>query len=86
MLRQRYEQIRERAIGRTAIGIRNDVVMRRGMRSWMEAGGREEVSPMAPAFPGGGPPVEPALQQIVAVWAGVLVSQAERSYGGPREA
>jgi len=86
MLRQCYEQIRERALHRTAPSISSDVVMRRGMRSWMEAGGREEVSPATPAFPDGGPQVEPAFQQIVAVWAGVLVGQAERSYGGPREA
>ena len=86
MLRQRYEQIRERALERTALSISSDVVMRRGMRSWMEAGGREEVSPVAPAFSDGGPQVEPAFQQIVAVWASVFVDQAERSYGGQREA
>ncbi len=84
MLRERYEQIRERALERTSIG--SDVVMRRGMRSWMEAGGREEVAPVAPASHAGRPQPDQAFQQIVAVWASVLVGQAERSYGGQREA
>jgi hypothetical protein len=86
MLRQRYEQIRERALQRTAIGSGSEVVMRRGMRSWMEAGGREEAASVVPAAAAERLPPDPALQQIAAVWASVLVSQAERSYGGPREA
>lgn len=85
MLRQRYEQIRERALQRTAIAIGSDVVMRRGMRSWMETGWRQEVAREAPAFPEETPQLDQAFQQIVAVWASVFVSQAERSYGG-REA
>ena len=86
MLRQHYEQIRERALQRTALRISSDVVMRRGMRSWMEAGWREEVSPVPPALSDGRPQTGLTFQQIVAVWAGVLVGQAERSYGGQREA
>ena len=85
MLRQRYEQIRERALERTAIGIGSDVVMRRGMRSWMEAGWREEV-PVASAIQEGRPQPDRAFQQIVTVWASVFVGQAERSYGGQPEA
>ncbi len=79
MLRERYEQIRQRAIQRTGISIGSEVVMRRGMRSWMEACGREDMSPVAPAFPDAGPQVESAYRQIAAVWADVLVGQAERS-------
>jgi len=86
MLRERYEQIRERALGRTAIDIGSEVVMRWGMRSWMEAGCRAEVAPAAPASPAGRPQPDQGFRQIVAVWASVLVGQAERSYGGPREA
>ena len=86
MLRERYEQIRERVLQPTGIRVGSDVAMQRGMRSWMEAGWREEISPLAPALAAGGPRVEPAFQQVVAIWAGVLVDQAERSYGGPREA
>lgn len=86
MLRKRYEQIRERALERTAMGVGSDVVMRRGMRSWMEAGWREEVVPVAPCSPEGRPQSDQAFQQFVAVWASVLMGQAERSYGGQREA
>jgi len=86
MLRQRYEQIRERALARTAIGIGSDVVMRRGMRSWMEADWRQEAGPVAPACHAGRPQPDQAFQQIVAVWASVFVGQAEGSYGGQREA
>ena len=85
MLRERYEQIRQRALQRNGISIGSEVVMRRGMRSWMEACGREDMSPMAPALPDAGPQVESAYRQIAAVWADVLVGQAERSYGGPRQ-
>ena len=81
MLRKRYEQLRERALERTVISIGSDVVMRRGMRSWMEAGGREEMPAVAPAFP----QADPAFRQIVTVWASALVGRAERSYGGQRE-
>jgi hypothetical protein len=86
MLRQRYEQIRERALARTAIGIGSEVAMRRGMRSWMEAGWREEVTSAAPAPHAERPQPDRAFQQIVTVWASVFVGQAERSYGGQREA
>jgi hypothetical protein len=82
MLRERYEQLRARALERSAIAIRGDLVMHRGMRSWMESGSWEE----APAFPEGRAPADQSLQQIVTVWASVLVGQAERSYGGQREA
>jgi hypothetical protein len=86
MLRERYEQMRERALERSAKGAASDMVMRRGMRSWMEAGRQEERAALAPD------PAEWRLrpdqdfQKIVAVWASVLVWQAERSYGGPRKA
>ncbi len=86
MWRERYEQIRERALQRTASGIGNEVVMRRGMRSWMEAGWREGAASGAPASSAGRPRPDPAFQQIAAVWASIFVSQAERSYGGQREA
>jgi hypothetical protein len=86
MLRERYEQIRERALERTASGIGSDVAMRRGMRSWMEAGWRQEAIPVAPASQEGRPQPDRVFQQIVAVWASVFVGQAERSYGGQREA
>lgn len=85
MLRERYEQIRERAIERTASSMGSNVVMRQGMRSWMEAGGREEIATVAPGFHQGTMQVDPAFRQIVAVWASVLVDQAERSSGGQRE-
>jgi len=84
MLRERYEQIRERALERTAVGSGSDVVMRWGMRWWMEAGWREEM--VAPAPAEGRLRPERGFQQMAAVWASVLVSQAERSYGGSREA
>jgi hypothetical protein len=89
VLRKRYEQLRERALERTlertVISIGSDVVMCRGMRSWMEAGGGEEMPAVAPAFPEGRTQTDAAFRQIVTVWASVLVSQAERSYGGQRE-
>jgi hypothetical protein len=85
-MRERYEQIRERALQRTAIGIGGDVVMLRGMRSWMEAGWREEAAPVALASREGRPQLDQAFQQIVAVWASVFVGQAERNYDGQREA
>jgi hypothetical protein len=85
MLRERYEQIRKRALERTAIGIGSDVVMRRGMRSWMEASWQEEVASVAPACQEGRPQPDQAFQQLVAVWASVLMGQAERSSGGQRE-
>jgi hypothetical protein len=68
------------------MAIERDMVMRRGMRSWMEAGGREEVGPVASASPAARPRADQVFQQIVAVWAGLFVRQAERSYGGQREA
>ena len=86
MLRERYEQMRERALERTAMGAGSDLVMRQGMRSWMEAGWPQESAAVAPA------PAERRLrpdqdfQQMVAVWASVLVGQAERSHGGQRKA
>jgi hypothetical protein len=49
MLRKRYEQIRERALERTAIAFGSDVVMRRGMRSWMETGSRVILNFTAPS-------------------------------------
>ena len=85
MLRERYEQIRQRALERTAMGIGSDVVMRRGMRSWMEASWQQEVASVAPASHEGRPQPDQAFQQIVAVWASVFVAQAERSTGGQRE-
>jgi len=85
MLRERYEQMRERALERTALGTGTDMVMRRGMRSWMEAGWQEETAGLAPAPAEGRLRPEQNFQQIVAVWASVLLWQAERSYGGPRK-
>lgn len=86
MLRERYEHIRKRALERTALAVGSEVVMRRGMRSWMEAGWRPEVTPEAPAVQEERPQLDQAFQPIVTVWASVFVSQAERSYGGQREA
>lgn len=85
MLRKRYEQLRERALERTVISSGSEVSMHRGMRSWMEAGGREEMAAVAPAFHEGRTQADPAFRQIVTVWASVIVGQAERSYGGQRE-
>ena len=87
MLRQRYEQIRQNPLERTAIGMGSDVVIRHGMRSWMETASWEEAAAAGtPAFQDGRPPADPSFQQIVAVWASVFVDQAERSNGGQREA
>ena len=85
MLRERYEHIRKRALERTALAGGSEVVMRRGMRSWMEAGWRQEATP-EPAVQEEKPQLDQAFQPIVTVWASVFVSQAERSYGGQREA
>jgi len=85
MLRKRYEQIRERVLERTGISRGSEGLMCRGMRSWMEAGGREEMVSVAPAFAEGRTQADPAFRQIVTVWASALVGQAERSYGGQRE-
>lgn len=81
MLRERYEQIRERVLERTAMDIGSDIVMLRGMRSWMEAVWREGMASLAPASPESKLRPDHGFQQIVAVWASVLVGQAERSYG-----
>jgi hypothetical protein len=86
MLRERYEQMRERALERTALGTGTDMVMRWGMRSWMETGWQEETAVIAPAPADGRLRPEQNFQQMVAVWASVLLWQAERSYGGPRKA
>jgi len=51
MLRERYEQIRQRALERTAIAVGSGVVIRHGMRSWMETGFREEAAAEVPVFP-----------------------------------
>lgn len=79
MLRERYEQIRARFLERTAMDVGSDVVMRRGLRSWMEAGSREEIPPRAPSPHAGGLQPDHGFQQMVALWASVLVGQAERS-------
>jgi hypothetical protein len=84
-LRKRYDQLRERALEGTVISSGSEVLVRRGMRSWMEAGGWEEMPAMAPAFHEGRTQTDPAFRQIVIVWASALVGQAERSYGGQRE-
>lgn len=86
MLRERYEQMRERALERTAMGAGTDLVMRQGMRSWMEAGWQPESAAVAPAPAQRRLRPEQYFQQIVAVWASALVRQAERSYGGQRKA
>jgi hypothetical protein len=86
MLRERYEQVREQALERAGSGPANTGEIRWGMRSWMEAGSQPENSTVRSA------PVETRSQpgwefsQMVAVWASVLVWQAERSYRGQREA
>jgi hypothetical protein len=78
MLRQRYEQVRAQALQRTAVGI-SDTRLRVGMRSWMEAGGEAEMTEVAPVSTPGTLKSEERFREIVAVWAGVLVGQAERS-------
>jgi hypothetical protein len=85
MLRERYEQIRQSALERTAIAMGSGVVIRHGMRSWMETGG-EEVAAVAPIFQEGRPPADEFFQRIVAVWASVLMGQAERSSDEQRQA
>lgn len=86
MLRERYEQMREQALERAGIGPPNAGAMRWGMRSWMEAGDQQEdgIVMSAPVATRSQPDWE--FSQMVAVWARVLVGQAERSYGGQREA
>ena len=76
MLRRRYEQIRTRALERAATGI-SDTVMRLGMRSWMEAGCQLETAYAASAPTERGLPQKRSFRQIVAVWANVIVGQAE---------
>lgn len=85
MLRARYEQIRQRALERTAMAMGSSVVIRQGMRSWME-GSWEEVAAVTPVFQPGSAPADPSFPQIVALWASVLVGQAERSCRGQRQA
>ena len=77
MLRQRYEQLRQRALEQTGTGIASDVVMRGGMRSWLEAW-REEIAPAAPTPLAGRRPADPDVRQMAAVWASVFVGRAER--------
>ena len=74
MLRERYEQIRQRALERTAMAIGSGVVIRDGMRSWIESGSWEEAAVGAPAFRGERPPADQVFQQIVAVLASVFVA------------
>jgi len=83
MLCQQYEQIRAQALERTAMGI-SDTMLRLGMRSWMEAGGQAEMTNVAPTPIPGALKSDGSFREIVTVWAGVLVGQAERSYGEQR--
>jgi hypothetical protein len=86
MLRQRYEQIRERALRQTTTAIGSDMAMGQGMRSWIEIGGPQEVVREAATFQHETGQHNRVFQQMAAVWASVFVSQAERrSYSG-REA
>lgn len=85
MLRERYEQIRQGALERTALAMGGGVVIRHGMRSWMETGCREQRVAVTPVVQQASSPADQSFQQIVAVWASVLVSQAERSFGGQRQ-
>jgi hypothetical protein len=78
MLAQRYEQVRARALQPTAMRI-SDTILRRGMRSWMEAGWQTEMTEVAPAATHRAPPPEESFRQIVTVWASLLLGQAERS-------
>lgn len=84
MLRERYEQMREQALVRVGMG--SAILMRQGMRSWMEAGGQEDSAEVLTPPPEGRLRPDMDFQQVVAVWAGVLVGQAERSYSGQRKA
>lgn len=86
MLRARYEQIRQRALERTALAMGSGILIRQGMRSWMEAGAGESVAVGTPVSPQGTAPAGPWFPQMVAVWASVLVGQAERSCDGQRQA
>lgn len=86
MLRERYEQIRQTALERTAIAMGSGVVIRHGMRSWIETGSWEEMAAVAPVLQDGRPPTDQSFQQIVAVWASALLGQAERNCGGQRQA
>lgn len=56
--------------------------MCRGMRSWMEAGWREEMVPVLPAPSEGRLQPNQGFRQMAAVWASALVGQAERSHRG----
>ena len=84
-LRQRYEEMRERALARAAIGTGSGILVRQGMRSWMETGCSETAAAtLAPAA--GRLRPDQVFPQIVAVLAGLLVWQAERNYSGQRKA
>jgi hypothetical protein len=48
----------------------------------MEAGWREEFAPLTPAPSEGRTQPNPGMQQMAALWASVLVGQAERSHRG----
>lgn len=82
MLRERYERMRERAL------IQADgwgLTMSEGMRSWIEAGGSQPGTFLTPARHRQHQPYPERFQQIVALWASVLVSQAERNEDGQRQ-
>jgi hypothetical protein len=82
MLRQNYEQLRQKALEQRATGIGSAMVMQRGMRSWMEAGWREEIAPASTTPTERRLEPDHAMEQMAAVWASLLLGQAERSHRG----
>jgi hypothetical protein len=62
----------------------SDTMLRLGMRSWMEAGCQAEMTDVASVATHGALTADESFRQIVTVWAGVLLGQAERSHSEPR--
>lgn len=85
-MRARYEQMRQQILARAAVGAASGTLVRRGMRSWMEAAGQREIAAATLAPSAGRPRRNAGFPAIVVVLAGMVVGRAERSHGGPRQA
>jgi hypothetical protein len=83
-LRQRYEQIRARALEDK--GACSGMAMRWGMRSWIEADPQTEMPLITSGPKEQTGPLDHSWREMVVVWASVIVSQAERNYGGQQQA